>query len=66
MTDRPNAPLLIESLAEREARERREEQETDRRYRKLQVWFNGILMLATTVTVGVVMYQNYILTKTLC
>jgi hypothetical protein len=65
MADDSNSPILIESAAEREARERAKEQRKDRRQRKLQLWFNGLLLLATVVTVGVVLYQNHILNLTL-
>ena len=66
MDNRPtDGPILIESPAEREARERAAEQRQDRRHRKLQLWFNGALMFATLATVGIVLYQNRILNFTL-
>ena len=61
----PGGPLLIESTAEKEARERAAEQRQDRRQRRLQLWFNGALMVATVVSVGIVLYQNRILMLTL-
>lgn len=65
MGNGPDGPLLIESAADRNERERTEEQRRDRRYRKLQLWFNGILMVATILTAGIVLYQNRILKLTL-
>lgn len=65
MANGQNGALLIETAAEKEARERAEEQRTDRRYRTLQLWFNGALMLASIVTVGIVLYQNHIFNATL-
>jgi hypothetical protein len=61
----PDGSLLIETPAEKDARERAEEQRTDRRHRKLQLWFNGLLMVATILTAGIVLYQNHILNNTL-
>lgn len=61
----PDGSLLIETAAEKEARERAEEQRTDRRNRKLQLWFNGALMLASILTVGLLLYQNHIFNRTL-
>ena len=57
--------LLIESAAERNERERAQDQRRDRRYRTVQLWFNGILMLATILTAGTVLYQNRILNGSL-
>ena len=65
MAHGPDGSLLIETEAEKEARERAEEQRTDRRHRKLQLWFNAVLMIATILTAGIVLYQNYILDKSL-
>src|SRR5687768_1907390 len=65
MENGPHGALLIETAAQKEARERAKEQRTDRRYRKLQLWFNGALMGATILTVGIGLYQNLILNDTL-
>lgn len=63
MKENPDGSFLIDGPAEREAAERAEEQRTDRRYRKLQLWFNGVLMAATIVTAGTVLHQNDIFYK---
>jgi len=57
--------LLIEGPAGHEARTRAAEQSRDRRQRTLQLWFNGALVLASFLTMGIVIYQNYILRRSL-
>jgi hypothetical protein len=65
VSDEKPGPIVFETQAEKKAREHSEEQRQDRRDRKLQLWFNGALMVSAIVTTGVVLYQNRILRQTL-
>jgi hypothetical protein len=65
MPDNAGGPHLIETPAERTTREKTEDQRRENRYRRLQLWFNGILAIATILTCGIVLYQNRILKRSL-
>src|SRR5689334_12704069 len=61
MADNPDNIPLIETSAERLAKEQAEERRKENRYRKLQLWFNGILAFFAVVTGAAVLTQSWIL-----
>ncbi|MSV34180.1 MAG: hypothetical protein EXQ47_01090 [Bryobacterales bacterium] len=65
MAENTSGPHLIETPAEREAREQTQERSRQNSYRKLQVIFNGILAAFTILTAGMVLYQNHVLNLSL-
>lgn len=54
-----------ETPEERESRLLAEEKRRENRYKKLQLWFNGSLMVASVLTLGTVAYQNRVLRESL-
>ena len=65
MPDDSDRPLLIDTPTEREKKQETEEKRRENKYRKLQLWFNGILALAAIITFGTVAYQNHVLSESL-
>jgi len=64
-TKRLSDGILLHSEADRLKTEKTKQKRRRRTLRELQVWFNGILMVATIVTAVIVMYQNRIMRLTL-
>ncbi|HYN10526.1 MAG TPA: hypothetical protein VES67_24275 [Vicinamibacterales bacterium] len=63
MADDHHGPYVFKTTAEEEAEQQAKDERRDRRQRTLQLWFNGILTAATLLTLGVLVYQNYLLKR---
>jgi hypothetical protein len=61
MTDDSNNPYLLETPAEKIAREQTEEKRRENTQRSIQLWFNGILAMFAIVTAGAVIYQGSVM-----
>jgi len=65
MSDSPPSGFLLDTPAERKIREDAARKREKQRSRRLQVRYNGILMGATILTAGVLIYQSWVLNETL-
>ena len=61
MSENPGIPYLLETPAEKEAREQTDEKRRENAHRRLQLWFNGVLALFAIVTAGAVIYQGCVM-----